>query len=143
MNLVCASLNHSPYGDQQGDESKLVVAACLNSGGNQGGFRTEPGEHLVTHSLRGEGFDVSEDGTGRGTPITPVMNGVRRLTPTECERLQAFPDGWTCLCQPLEQYDVDRCTCADGPRYKALGNAVTVNVIEWIGKRIMEVERCH
>jgi DNA (cytosine-5)-methyltransferase 1 len=51
--------------------------------------------------------------------------GVRRLTPTECERLQGFPDGWTDG-QP------------DGHRYKQLGNAVSVNVAEWIGKRIME-----
>ena len=173
MNLVTAPLTLEPYGDQLGDESKLVVAACLNSGGNSGGFRTEPGEHIVAHSLRAEGFDASEDGTGRGTPIIPISEiggktqmgggrngcgignpgdptftlqagkqhgvGVRRLTPTECERLQGFPDGWTCLCQPLEQYDANRCTCPDGARYKALGNAVTVNVIEWIGRRIIQV----
>ena len=168
MNIVCAPLIGKPYGDQQGDESKLVVA-CLNSGGNSGEFRTEPGEHLVAYSLRAEGFDASEDGTGRGTPLalafqpkascTQSMNlnplspsigtskevgcllssGVRRLTPTECERLQGFPDGWTCLCQPLEGYDANRCTCPDGARYKALGNAVTVNVIEWIGRRMAQV----
>ena len=28
---------------------------------------------VITHSLRGEGFDASEDGTGRGTPLVPVM----------------------------------------------------------------------
>lgn len=93
-----------------------LVAACLNSGGNNGGFRTEPVEHLVAHclarsacgsygrydpngedyivtppltsnpygdhesreglpvahSLRADGFDASEDGTGRGTPLVPV-----------------------------------------------------------------------
>lgn len=32
------------------------------------------------------------------------------------------------------------CTCPDSPRYKALGNAVTVPVAEWIGRRIMAVE---
>ena len=48
---------------------------------------------------------------------------VRRLTPTECERLQGFPDDWT-----------DGQT--DGHRYKQMGNAVTVNVIEWIGFRL-------
>ena len=52
---------------------------------------------------------------------------VRRLTPMECERLQGFPDGWT---------DGQ----ADSHRYKQMGNAVTVNVAEWIGKRIAEVE---
>ena len=48
---------------------------------------------------------------------------VRRLTPTECERLQGFPDGWT----------EDQ---ADSHRYKQMGNAVTVNVINWIGARL-------
>ena len=52
---------------------------------------------------------------------------VRRLTPTECERLQGFPDGWTD-------------TQSDSQRYKQMGNAVTVNVIEWIGKQLMEKE---
>ena len=50
--------------------------------------------------------------------------GVRRLMPVECERLQGFPDGWTA-------------GQADGVRYKQLGNAVAVPVVEWIGKRIM------
>lgn len=51
--------------------------------------------------------------------------GVRRLTPTECERLQGFPDGWTQLGDT-----------ADSRRYSALGDAVTVNVAEWIGRRL-------
>lgn len=52
--------------------------------------------------------------------------GVRRLTPVECERLQGFPDGWT------DEH-------SDTQRYKMMGNAVTVNVAEWIGRRIMAV----
>jgi DNA (cytosine-5)-methyltransferase 1 len=179
---------------------------------------------LVAHSLRADGFDASEDGTGRGTPLVPVLadpisaheqstythegkgnfrlrnvipfdttqvthpdnrsrclpgdpigtlaksghapavaftvsaqangfawespvaptigahpqsdtsqrqtgvrtpSGVRRLTPRECERLQGFPDDWTAIPG-----------MADGPRYKCLGNAVTVNVAEWIARRI-------
>lgn len=53
-----------------------------------------------------------------------VGNKIRRLTPTECERLQGFPDGWTE-------------GVSDTQRYKCLGNAVTVNVIEEITKEIM------
>jgi len=63
---------------------------------------------------------------------------VRRLTPTECEKLQGFPDGWTCLCG-VEPYDTNTCTCADGPRYAALGNAVTVNASTWVLKRLAAV----
>ena len=50
--------------------------------------------------------------------------GVRRLTPVECERLQSFPDGWT---EPA---------VSDSARYKAMGNAVTVNVVRWILGRL-------
>lgn len=53
------------------------VASCLNSGGHEGGFRSEPGQHLVpsvvTHALKSEGADGSEDGTGRGVPIVPQV----------------------------------------------------------------------
>ena len=45
---------------------------------------------------------------------------IRRLTPVECERLQGFPDGWTE-------------GVSDTQRYKCLGNAVTVNVTEYLG----------
>ena len=48
---------------------------------------------------------------------------IRRLTPTECERLQGFPDGWT---EGL----------SDTQRYKCLGNAVTVNIIRAIFQRL-------
>jgi DNA (cytosine-5)-methyltransferase 1 len=51
---------------------------------------------------------------------------VRKLTPTECERLQGFPDGYTNIKE----------NCPDGPRYKALGNSMAVPVMRWIGKRI-------
>jgi len=46
---------------------------------------------------------------------------IRRLTPVECERLQGFPDGWTD-------------GVSETQRYKCLGNAVTVNVIEHLGR---------
>ncbi len=51
-------------------------------------------------------------------------NRIRRLTPLECERLQGFPDGWTE-------------GVSDTQRYKMLGNAVTVNVIEAIGEGLL------
>jgi len=54
-----------------------------------------------------------------------VGMSVRRLTPTECERLQGFPDGWTA-------------GFADSTRYKMLGNAVCVKVGEWIAMRLIK-----
>jgi len=60
-------------------------------------------------------------------PLISLAQGIRRLTPTECERLQGFPDGWT---------DGQ----SDSARYRQLGNAVAVPVVEWIGKRIAKAE---
>lgn len=221
---IAPPITHNPYGDHESREGLLVA-----------------------HSLRSEGFDASEDGTGRGTPIVPVTaktltrgaesagkggyagrrqeddsnlvvypmtlairgrqgepdiewrqdgtanailtpNGgragigvgaiahaiqagatrenpdsgpdgvgvqegiaytlearqevqavqrawaVRRLTPTECERLQGFPDNFTAIPHRGKP-------AADGPRYKALGNSMAVNVMRWIGYRIEMVDK--
>jgi DNA (cytosine-5)-methyltransferase 1 len=194
-----------------------------------GGPAGDEAYNLVAHTLRGEGFDAGEDGTGRGLPLVasnarmdPVhgavpgaldtdgltqaiaiqeravsetpgigsdgkgwrddgasytveartpqavafdMRGrqegsrfegphdtaniraasggssrsyvaawqVRRLTPTECERLQGFPDGYTAVTWRGKP-------AADGPRYRALGNAWAVNCARWVGRRIEMVE---
>jgi DNA (cytosine-5)-methyltransferase 1 len=58
-------------------------------------------------------------GTGGNNMPMVSMTDVRRLTPVECERLQGFPDGWT------EGQ-------SDSHRYKQMGNAVAVPVVEWI-----------
>lgn len=58
---------------------------------------------------------------------------VRRLTPTECERLMGFPDGYTAIQHRGKP-------AADGPRYKALGNSWAVPCARWIGERIEAVE---
>lgn len=58
----------------------------------------------------------------RRTSYTDDMR-IRRLTPTECERLQGFPDNWT---EGI----------SDTQRYKCLGNAVTTNVITAIGEKL-------
>jgi DNA (cytosine-5)-methyltransferase 1 len=155
-------------------------------------------ETFVAHPLSGEGFDASEDGTGRGTPLVAAFsakdhgadvgdtaptlramphdrshaNGggqiavcvqeartsvreydtagtvrsdapgtqmggslirlhtdVRRLMPRECERLQGLPDDYTLV--PYRGKPA-----ADGPRYRAIGNSMAVDVMRWIGRRI-------
>ena len=58
--------------------------------------------------------------------------GVRRLTPRECERLQAFPDDWTKI--PYRGKSAE--DCPDSLRYKACGNAITVAVGEYVLRRL-------
>jgi DNA (cytosine-5)-methyltransferase 1 len=76
--------------------------------------------------------EVRRPTTGQGEPAHTTW-AVRRLTPLEAERLQGFPDGWT-------QVPYRGKPAADGPRYKALGNSMAVNVMRWIGRRIDIVE---
>lgn len=68
----------------------------------------------------------------RGPDVVATAMRVRRLTPTECERLQGFPDGWT-------QVPYRNKPASDGPRYKAIGNSMAVPVMAWIGRRIAQV----
>lgn len=188
--------------DNQAQAGHLVAATLQAKDGR--GVHSDM-QNFVAHSLRGEGFDASEDGTGRGTPIVPICfnsredpdvtgdragalgssspqaqavawwimpqnsgrdfkarpvdvaqpvmaggpvggnqggdyiqqhSAVRRLTPTECERLQGFPDGYTAIPwrgKPAEQ-------CPDGPRYKGLGNSKCTKVVRWLGERISAVD---
>ena len=232
------------------DGGVVQVCPTLRAGGSRTGGDRPPGTDVDTadslivqtdHSLRGEGFDASEDGTGRGTPLVPMFlhtnkgrpdgrrsahtemvsvkdivetlttdghaqsavavpvaygirtantssNGwgiqeecthtldcaqgvavaftteqtpkfnddcaltltkqsptgggqiqsvmsamqVRRLTPTEAERLMGFPDDYTAI--PWRKKPADQ--CPDGPRYKSLGNSWAVPNVRWIGQRI-------
>ena len=66
--------------------------------------------------------------------LFPGDGTVRRLTPTECERLQGFEDGWTDVPYRGAEH------APDSPRYKALGNSMAVPVMRWIGRRIQHVE---
>lgn len=146
------------------------VASALSAHGGTGRHDFET-ETFITHSLRGEGFDASEDGTGRGTPLVPVafhgsqdpdVSGdvthpvgrnqgletcvhhamqVRRLTPRECERLQGFPDDYTLVPLPLNGRQTRVRWASDSARYKALGNSWAVPVVRWIGERINAVEQ--
>lgn len=69
------------------------------------------------------------------------LHGVRRITPLEAERLQGFPDGWTDI--PWRGRPAP-----DRLRYRALGNAMCVPVMRWLGERIASVNKagdgeCH
>ena len=61
-----------------------------------------------------------------------VIGGVRRLTEIECERLQGFPDNWT----QYGNYNGDIKPISKTQRYKLIGNAVTVDIVELIAKRL-------
>lgn len=144
----------SHNGQDDRKDGRLIVAACLNCGGNDGGFRTEPGEHIIPIDMRQasrgdrmtnnrrEGTTGGAPGIGVGEPGDPAFSvsergqaifgtaRVRRLTPRECERLMGLPDDWT-------RYRDDDSEISDSKRYQMIGNGGAVPVLTWIGERIM------
>lgn len=84
---------------------------------------------LYACSARHTGTDWSR------TYVSYPDGRVRRLTPLECERIQGFPDGWT-----IPKMKIDDVEKLDTLRYHALGNAVTVNVAEWLARRIIATQ---
>jgi len=87
---------------------------------------TEYVEDYMTHEMQTRVHDstgISPTLTSGDKLISLQNKRVRRLTPIECERLQGFPDNYT---QGI----------SDTQRYKCLGNAVTVPVIEFIVERL-------
>jgi len=117
-----------------GGAASGVGGACAfnwQSGGDARGLDlTDQPSALTTQqtpaALIPQAFDMwtLQASKQHGVALPGAQYGVRRLTPVECERLQAFPDGWT---EPAG---------SDSARYKALGNAVTVNTVGWILRRM-------
>ena len=121
------------------DSSPHFVADISNTGSNRKDSILQ--EIDYAHTLDGS------NGQAVGLPVSPTLKselahstgnsmidfygkiGLRRLTPIECERLQGYPDNWT------QKYQ-DGKLVSDTQRYKMLGNSVTVNVIEAIGRRL-------
>ena len=75
-------------------------------------------------------FAQGRNNGGENVLFQNASSAVRRLTPTECERLQGFKDGHTNI--PWR----GKPESPDGLRYKALGNSMAVPVMFWVGKRI-------
>jgi len=146
-----------------GDVSKTVAArtdqdtaSCIafpaEMSGTQAASTTELSPALAVTHTTAVAYDTTnitspENGSNPrpGDPVYTLASGqhpplltpqVRRLTPTECERLQGFPDNYTKIAWRGKILD----DCPDGPRYKAMGNSMAVPVMRWIGERINAVE---
>jgi DNA (cytosine-5)-methyltransferase 1 len=127
VGALCADSHPGAYSGQDAYTGRLIPQAIP----------------LNTMTMQGRPSDEGRMGSGIGEPGDPcpmltkahshavaTPMAVRRLTPTECERLQGFPDGYTNI--PWRK----AAESPDGPRYKALGNSWAVPVVRWIGERI-------
>ena len=145
---------HYHDGARVQDKTMNTLTSRMGTGGNNvsgvatifshtQGLDAQPSE-TVSPTLRagGAGMAVAYDefndsigdthhtlraGTKQSTGVIMESN-VRRLTPVECERLQGFPDDWTA-------------GQSDSTRYKQMGNAVAVPVVEWIVQNIVDVAK--
>ena len=110
-----------------GGQASVAVAVALR--GREGGATAELGDE-VQNCLR------ASSGGGDKPHVLTAMQ-VRRLTPTEAEKLQGFEPGYTAI--PWRKKPASE--CPDGPRYKALGNSWAVPCARWIGQRIQRAMR--
>lgn len=134
-NIVVANPLGAHHGRNDLDHDTYLVAPTLTAGdlnpkwmGNNGGMDMLLGTLTARMQVALGARDVEEGA------IQNMPDGVRRLTPLECERLQGFPDDWT-------RWGADGKEISDSHRYRMMGNAVAVPVIEWLGHRIMATEK--
>ncbi len=121
-NTLQASLGHHGHSSPRGDGSDNIIAF------SPGNLKRPAGAAPSASTQREAWMEQSAEPTGT----------VRRLTPTECERLQGFPVGWTIPRDKWTGWTLPK--GLDSARYRALGNAVTTNVVYWIVLRINMVE---
>ena len=114
-NAIGRQDHNGPNGPATGDENDPMFTL------------TSTDTHAVVGTLQARDYKgLNHEGARDGKAIVE-NTAVRRLTPLECERLQGFPDNWT------EGQ-------SDTHRYKQMGNAVAVPVVEWIIAGITEQE---
>ena len=134
--------------DCQTDGTTPTVKVGGHGGGNPPAVALPLNTQIITRGGamgRGTGFGLGSEtdpaftlqaGHSHGVAVGVADMQVRRLTPTECERLQGFPDNYTQI--PYRNKTAEN--CPDGPRYKAMGNSMAVPVMRWIGERIQKIE---
>lgn len=111
-------------GGDSGGGSENIIAECIDCR-----------NHKSNGDLSGT-LQSKENGGFSLNYINPVAVKilrwiVRRLTPTECERLQGYPDGWTDIGEWVDSKGKKH-KSADSPRYKALGNSIALPQWWWI-----------
>lgn len=115
----------SEKGGSNGEKS--VSPFSISVGNPRQGFVKKLAHCLYAESARHTGTDWSRN------YVSYPEGRVRRLTPLETERLQGFPDNWTMPKEEMANLDT-----LDSARYHACGNAVSVPVAEWLGRRVVE-----
>lgn len=115
---------------QQGDTSPSCTAQ-RGTGGNNMPLVAKKYAPEIAHALRAKANCSFREDAETYVAEKHIRWIVRRLTPTECERLQGYPDGWTEIGEWVDSKG-KRHKPADSPRYKALGNSIALPQWWWI-----------
>jgi len=119
-----------------GDGDSVGTLRAAEGGSSRDYVAFTQDQRCDLRTLEVAGALSAEGGRPRNQETYLATSAVRRLTPTECERLQGYEDGYTAIVwkgRPPEE-------CPDGPRYKALGNSMAIPVMRWLGERIAAEE---
>ena len=138
--------------DKWGMPMVIQSNPCLESGGKQPyqqnriyedngiapAIMKDKADLLIANAVTPDAYlargERNRDENGKAVLTSMHDRRIRRLTEIECERLQGFPDDWTAM----GDYDGVIKPIAKTQRYKMCGNAVTVRVVEEIGKRLLK-----
>ena len=123
-------------GNMNAEDTYIIPTAAnaLTGGGHSGGLHSDMTviRQLPRGKNKGANLTTCPTISSNAFQENNLLDGIRRLTEIECERLQGFPDNWT----QYGNYNSDIKPIARTQRYKLIGNAVTVDIVELIAKRL-------
>ena len=127
-------------GNMNTDDTYIIPrkAKALTGGGHSGGLHSDMTiiKQLARGKNKGADLTICPTISSNAFQENNLLDGIRRLTEIECERLQGFSDNWT-------QYGNYKNTIkriSRTRRYKLIGNAVTVDIVELIAKRLKLIQ---
>ena len=123
-------------GNMNADDTYIIpkIASTLTGGGHSGGLHSDMTviRQLPRGKNKGADLKICPTISSNAFQENNLLGGIRRLTEIECERLQGFPDNWT----QYGNYNGRIRRISKTQRYKLIGNAVTVDIVTMIAKRL-------
>lgn len=141
-----AVLVYENHGQDSRIKGPLDKSPAINAQAGTGGNNLPLVQHGIAYGIGRDPFNQGKNAqfgmtineemqpplVAKGAGAVMSYQTVRRLTPTECERLQGLPDGYTLIADK---------SCSDSARYKALGNGMAQPCADWVMRRIADVAR--
>ena len=136
---LCGTLKAN--GNMNTDDTYIIPrkAKALTGGGHSGGLHSDMTiiKQLARGKNKGADLTICPTISSNAFQENNLLDGIRRLTEIECERLQGFSDNWT----QYGDYNGTIKPIAKTQRYKLIGNAVTVDIVELIAKRLKLIQQ--